>query len=368
MKLDETSDVFISFATADEHVASKVVKGLEESKLSCWFYLRQEQNLPGEKWAASISQALKGCQVVVLLYSAEAGASRYVQREISMAVDLKLPILTVRLDDSPLIEGADFLLAGTQFLDGIGKSIEEWLQMLKSRLGDFIIVQNIFPLESILQRGLKVEATDFIIDFLFPSQSVVVAGIGLGLNLGDIYSGQRHERIIEGVRNDLMRCVQLSQAFDYGIFTVESKEHLYLLVGVAESTHTAAIQQVENRLLEIASEVKQRCAGKIELCQHELETESLSASKIRRIPLAEFFTNLGKVVPIVTSAASSVKADPKGGSATTEVIDPKLRSCLNQFILKARRDGFLLPRLLKRKDAEAHLRLLGWGGKGWGSS
>lgn len=361
MKPLQAIDVFVSFATADKSVAQTVVTALEARKISCWFCPRPEQNLPGEQWAASISEALRGCQAMVLLYSAAAGASKYVQREIAMAFELQKAIITVRLDSAPLVVGSDYLFAGTQFLDGVGNAPDGWLPTLISSLGNYVVGQDLFPLDSILHRDLKVTASEIIIDAFFRGQRVALLGIGLGLNTsvaGCKQTSHRQVRILELVRNDLSRCVQLSSQKEYGVFTIESKENHYLLVGVAEATNTSAVQQAKARLLHIACAVAERCAGQVGVCQREMQTETLSPSRAQHDHLAEFFTSLGRRTQAASPALAPAPADPHGTESTAEDVDPELRTALRKCILQVRRSGLHLPMLFKQDAAESFMSRL----------
>lgn len=360
MKPTPTSDVFVSFATADVAVAETVVRALERLGFSCWFCRRVDQNLPGEEWAASISRALQDCQAVVLLHSAAAGASKYVQREISMAADLRKPIVTIRLDQAPLAVGTDYLLAGTQFLDGAGKSPSSWVPTLASRLSAYVINQKLFPLDSVLQRDMKVTASEIIIDFLFPGRPVQLVGTGLGLfATGPSPSGSQRDQTLALIRDELTRCVHLPPQADYGLYTIESKEDLYLLVGVAEAANKAELLRIKARLRQLADSLVARCAGSLEVRRQEAETEPLSVSGTRRLLLADFFTRLGKTTPAVTSASTPLKR--RGAPVSQEAgtpLDPQLQVGLRQCLQHVLQDGFILPRLWRQEAERSYLRRL----------
>jgi hypothetical protein len=62
--------VFISYASKDEALASKLVASLEEAGLDAWY--KKREILPGDNWAEKISQGLKESNAMVVLLTADA--------------------------------------------------------------------------------------------------------------------------------------------------------------------------------------------------------------------------------------------------------------------------------------------------------
>lgn len=76
--------VFISYASKDEALASKLAASLEEAGLDAWYDKREI--LPGDNWAEKISQGLKESEAMVVLLTPSALESDTVQRNISYAL------------------------------------------------------------------------------------------------------------------------------------------------------------------------------------------------------------------------------------------------------------------------------------------
>ena|SRR5215475_570559 len=76
--------VFITYATKDEALASKLASSLEEAGLDAWYDKREI--LPGDNWAEKISQGLKESNAMVVLLTPSALESQTVQRNISYAL------------------------------------------------------------------------------------------------------------------------------------------------------------------------------------------------------------------------------------------------------------------------------------------
>ena len=79
-------DVFLSYSSADRLTADAVVAGLEAQGVRCWIAPR---DIPaGTEYGQEIIEAVKGCRVCVVIFSASANASPHVRREHEIAFDL----------------------------------------------------------------------------------------------------------------------------------------------------------------------------------------------------------------------------------------------------------------------------------------
>lgn len=90
--IDETIDTryFISYARADQSLASALEKHLSVKGQSVWRDL--ESIALGDDWMAEIERGLQACDEVVLLVSQASAQSRVVAEEIRMAEALSRPI------------------------------------------------------------------------------------------------------------------------------------------------------------------------------------------------------------------------------------------------------------------------------------
>lgn len=79
--------VFISYSHSDEKLAKKVASILQDSGLDVWESWREI--MPGDNWAAKISQELEGSDAMVVLLTPEALRSREVISEIEYALGEK---------------------------------------------------------------------------------------------------------------------------------------------------------------------------------------------------------------------------------------------------------------------------------------
>jgi hypothetical protein len=117
------SPVFISYASQDVAVAQRLCAALEAARLPCWIAPRDVR--PGESYAAAIVQAINSCRMLVLVLSKSAIESAHVLREVERASSKKRPVLSIRLDATPLPPDLEYFLSANQWLDASGGPVEQ---------------------------------------------------------------------------------------------------------------------------------------------------------------------------------------------------------------------------------------------------
>lgn len=97
--------VFISYASQDQALATKLVHSLEEAGLDAWY--DQREIMPGDNWAEKIASGLKESNAMVVLVTPESLASKDVQSSISYALGDKsfskrlIPVFVGNSEDLP---------------------------------------------------------------------------------------------------------------------------------------------------------------------------------------------------------------------------------------------------------------------------
>ncbi len=105
-------DVFISYKAEELDEATWVKSVLESNGISCWM---APSSLPGgSSYAAEIPQAIRNCKVFVLLLSAKAQASKWVSREVDLAINAEKTILPFMLENCALKDEFNFYLTNVQ--------------------------------------------------------------------------------------------------------------------------------------------------------------------------------------------------------------------------------------------------------------
>lgn len=97
--------VFVSYASRDEELATRIVASLEDAGLDAWF--KKREILPGDNWAEKIASGLKESNAMVVLVTPSALESDAVQSSISYALSEKafskrlIPVIVGNSADFP---------------------------------------------------------------------------------------------------------------------------------------------------------------------------------------------------------------------------------------------------------------------------
>jgi hypothetical protein len=133
-------DVFLSYASEDQEIVEAVCDALERQAVPCW--LAPRDLAPGGPYAEGIITALNGSRLLVLILSANATASPHVPREVERAGAKGIPILTVRMDTTPLSPTMEYFLSQSQWLDVSGgrweRDLARLVEAAVAMLGDRI--------------------------------------------------------------------------------------------------------------------------------------------------------------------------------------------------------------------------------------
>ena len=101
-------DVFISYSSKNSAAAQAICHELEDNNIKCWMAPR---DIPvGAKYASVITQAIKECKAVVLVFSEYSAISPWVESEINIAFSNRKPIVPYKIDTTPLENYDEFYL------------------------------------------------------------------------------------------------------------------------------------------------------------------------------------------------------------------------------------------------------------------
>ncbi|MCB1007052.1 MAG: toll/interleukin-1 receptor domain-containing protein [Acidimicrobiales bacterium] len=108
-------DVFISYSSQDEALATEVCTTLEPEQISCWMAPR---DIPlGAHYADSIMEAIGSARLLVLVASESINHSPHVLREVERATHRRLPILALRIRGAIPSGSLTYFISGSQWLD-----------------------------------------------------------------------------------------------------------------------------------------------------------------------------------------------------------------------------------------------------------
>ena len=143
--------IFVSYNSADEPFAVLLERSLRLNGFSTWFAPKDIRT--GENFANRIGKELsrhtaageaeridedlrhmKSANGFVLLLSGNAMRSIWVKKELIMALDIRMPVIVVRIDHEPLNNGFEYLLKDIQMIPAYHlnhKGMEEVIQSLE---------------------------------------------------------------------------------------------------------------------------------------------------------------------------------------------------------------------------------------------
>jgi formylglycine-generating enzyme required for sulfatase activity len=136
--------VFISYAsdkikstTSDRQVANQICSALESKGIGCW--IAHRDILPGDEWLNAIIDAVQGSKLIVLVFSANTEESDWVKDEVKIALDKKIKIIPIRIEDVSPQEALRILKFRCQWMDAftppLGKHIESLVKIVSRHLG-----------------------------------------------------------------------------------------------------------------------------------------------------------------------------------------------------------------------------------------
>ena len=130
-------DVFISHSAQDKKVAETICGALEQAAIQCWVAPRDVR--PGRSFPGEITRAIQQSKVMLLIFSRHSNSSEQVLREVQLAVDCRLPIVRLRIEDIPLSDDLRYYLSTPHWLDALthplSKHIPALVLAIKELLG-----------------------------------------------------------------------------------------------------------------------------------------------------------------------------------------------------------------------------------------
>ncbi len=130
--MDAQHDVFISYATPDKATADTICHFLEAEGVRCWIAPR---DIPaGGDWPEHIPAAIDASRLMVLVFSDSANASDFVQREVTLAANSKLPLIPFRVEEVPPKGGLRLHLVNTHWLDALTPPLAGHVRSLVRRV------------------------------------------------------------------------------------------------------------------------------------------------------------------------------------------------------------------------------------------
>jgi len=296
-------ELFLSYSSHDQDAAALIVDDVERHTGWRFFQCsRPDDNPVGGDWTAALANHLTDCLAMVLVHSAHARASRYVHREIEMAVAIEKPIVAIRLDDVGWAPGVDYLMRTIQAPVVPRSDLPAYLPHLRRAIARLLPSALALPLDSISDRQLKVDSVCHLARLLAKEQEGVRL-YGMGIKLGGIdslfvASPNEASRIWEELCAELRASADFKRDKDGGfaLLPVLSKEDVVLLLLVAPAARpkTTCHETMTNLRLWIAKLLVESGLDPTFKDGEQPLPDPLSGETPSRV--ADFLTGLGKDV------------------------------------------------------------------------
>ena len=137
-KTKSPHDVFISYSTKDRDLAEIIRETLEDNAIKCWIAPRDIE--PGKSYAKQIMSAVKDAKLHFCLFTENFQASKFTNNELEIAFSAKIPIVSLKADESFPEDKCEFYLRTANWIDGskdldyaLAESIIQVTQLLDSR-------------------------------------------------------------------------------------------------------------------------------------------------------------------------------------------------------------------------------------------
>lgn len=121
-------DVFISYASEDKIVADAACAMLESHAVRCWIAPRDV--LPGVAYGEAIIDAIRGCRIMILVFSSKSNKSPHIPKEIERAVSAGVAVIPFRIEDVKPGKSLDYFIGSVHWLDALTPPLEQHLERL----------------------------------------------------------------------------------------------------------------------------------------------------------------------------------------------------------------------------------------------
>lgn len=121
-------DVFISYASEDKIVADAACAMLESHAVRCWIAPRDV--IPGMAYGEAIIDAIRGCRIMILIFSSKSNKSAHIPKEIERAVSAGVAVIPFRIEDVKPGKSLDYFIGSVHWLDALTPPLEQHLERL----------------------------------------------------------------------------------------------------------------------------------------------------------------------------------------------------------------------------------------------
>lgn len=179
-------DVFISYSHNDAEIREAVCQRLESEGIRCWYAPRDIR--PGNEWADAITNALKQCRAMILIFTDRSNNSNQVLREVGLAVDFKKQIIPCRCDETFPSGSMQYYLSTLHWLDLSGDR-EKGLDELTARTRSCLAGSDGPAYDPPVPTSRKNRRPGYLIPVITAAILVLLTGLFLLLRSQDVIRG-----------------------------------------------------------------------------------------------------------------------------------------------------------------------------------
>lgn len=174
-------DIFISYSSKDQKVAEGICGFLESNSYRCFVAYR---DIPrGVVWAGAIANAIDESRMMVVVFSNAFNLSTQTDREIELAAENNIPILTYRITEDKFTGAKKYYLKNLNWIDAFPNP-EKYFGHLIHSINQIISRKQECPNEHLLSSGLR--------------YVIIKEGHGISPNLKDIVQVHYEGMFLDG--------------------------------------------------------------------------------------------------------------------------------------------------------------------------
>ena len=129
-------DVFISYSNENKQIADAIVADLEQHGIKCWYAPRDI--VPGKSWTESARDAIKNCQIMIPICTADPASSQQVSGEITLAASEGKTIEPFPLSSDDINNAILNTPAGVHWIDAITQPLSMRIIDLREKIRPMI--------------------------------------------------------------------------------------------------------------------------------------------------------------------------------------------------------------------------------------
>lgn len=149
-------DVFISHSSKNKNVADAICANFEQRRIKCWYAPRDI--VAGESWPSAIKHGIEDSEILILVFSENANASRQVINEVSIAYNKGKTIIPFRISDTEMNDDFDYFLNRVHWMDAVTQPLEESIDEMRKYVEHILGYNSIGTEEPEMEQPVKVNA------------------------------------------------------------------------------------------------------------------------------------------------------------------------------------------------------------------